>query len=91
MIEIECEICFDEEGSYACIRSSHKLIPLPVAIVVTRGEKEHVVKIEGHEVGVSKTNFDACFHANILNRVILNAYKQGCEDTRRIVKEEFER
>lgn len=64
--------------------------PLPIATIVTRGEKEHAVVIGEHEIGISKTHFDACFHMHFLNGLILDVYKKGCADTRKVAIETIE-
>jgi hypothetical protein len=50
------------------------------ATVIKRGEKEHALILGGHELGVSKSDFDARFHMHAINKIIHDAYSVGFKD-----------
>lgn len=51
----------------------------PKVDVETISEREHVLKIDGEIIGVSKTQYDAHFHKHFLDRKFDEAFKAGQE------------
>lgn len=49
----------------------------PKVDVETISEREHVLKVDGEIVGVSKTQYDALFHKHFLDRKFDEAFKAG--------------
>ena len=49
----------------------------PKVDVETISEREHVLKIDGEVIGVSKTQYDAHFHKHFLDRKFDEAFKAG--------------
>jgi len=47
--------------------------------VATISEREHVLKVDGEIIGVSKTQFDALFHKHFLDRKFDEAFNAGQE------------
>jgi len=50
------------------------------AHVNKRSEKEFDVVLGSHVIGTSKSDFDARFHVNAINKALQAAYDQGFED-----------
>ena len=51
----------------------------PKVEVETVNEREHVLKVDGQIIGVSKTDYDALFHKHFLDRKFDEAFKAGQE------------
>jgi hypothetical protein len=51
----------------------------PKVEVETIGEREHLLKVDGEIIGVSKTQYDALFHRHFLDRKFDEAFKAGRE------------
>jgi hypothetical protein len=51
----------------------------PKVEVETIGEREHVLKVDGEIIGVSKTQYDAFFHKHFLDRKFDEAFNAGQE------------
>ena len=51
----------------------------PKVEVETIGEREHLLKVDGEIIGVSKTQYDALFHRHFLDRKFEEAFKAGRE------------
>ena len=51
----------------------------PKVDVETISEREHVLKIDGEIIGVSKTQYDAHFHKHFLDRKFDEVFKAGQE------------
>ena len=51
----------------------------PRVEVETISEREHVLKVDGEIIGVSKTQYDALFHRHFLDRKFDEAFKAGRE------------
>lgn len=49
----------------------------PKVEVETISEREHVLKVDGEIIGVSKTQYDAHFHKHFLDRKFDEAFKAG--------------
>lgn len=47
------------------------------AEVITKSEKEHVVILDGHELGTSKLRSDADLHANVINNALASERQDG--------------
>jgi len=45
-------------------------------------EKTHRVVLGGHEIGTSKTSFDAQFHVNVINDALDEAVREAVDDYR---------
>jgi hypothetical protein len=54
----------------------------PKVEVETISEREHVLKVDGEIIGVSKTEVDALFHKYFLERKFDEAFKAGQESMR---------
>jgi hypothetical protein len=55
------------------------------ATIVKVDEKTHRVMLGGHEIGVSKTDFDARFHMHAINDALDVAYLEGQQYLERLV------
>ena len=56
---------------------------LRATIEEVKGEKDktsYKVMLGNHEIGTSKTGFDAQFHLNAINKALDEAYEQGRRD-----------
>lgn len=51
----------------------------PKVEVETISEREHVLKVDGEVIGVSKNQYDALFHKHFLDRKFDEAFKAGQE------------
>ena len=51
----------------------------PKVEVETISEREHVLKVDGEIIGVSKTQYDALFHQHFLGLKFDEAFKAGQE------------
>ena len=51
----------------------------PKVDVETISEREHVLKVDGEIIGVSKTQYDALFHKHFLDRKFDQAFNAGQE------------
>ena len=49
----------------------------PKVEVETISEREHVLKVDGQIIGVSKVQYDALFHKHFLDRKFDEAFKAG--------------
>lgn len=47
------------------------------ATIAKRGEKEHALMLGSHELGISKTDFDARFHMHAINEALKSEYERG--------------
>jgi hypothetical protein len=56
----------------------------PKVEVETIREREHVLKVDGEIIGVSKTQYDALFHKHFLDRKFDEAFKAGRESMKTI-------
>ena len=56
----------------------------PKVEVETISEREHVLKVDGEIIGVSKTQYDALFHKHFLDRKFDEAFKAGRESMKTI-------
>ena len=56
----------------------------PKVEVETIGEREHLLKVDGEIIGVSKTQYDALFHKHFLDRKFDEAFKAGRESMKTI-------
>lgn len=51
------------------------------ATVVKKGEKEHALMLDGHELGVSKSDCDARFHMHAINAALVAEFNRGLVST----------
>ena len=56
----------------------------PKVEVETIGEREHLLKVDGEIIGLSKTQYDALFHKHFLDRKFDEAFKAGRESMKTI-------
>ena len=56
----------------------------PRVEVETISEREHVLKVDGEIIGLSKTQYDALFHKHFLDRKFDEAFKAGRESMKTI-------
>jgi hypothetical protein len=56
----------------------------PRVEVETVSEREHMLKVDGEIIGLSKTQYDALFHKHFLDRKFDEAFKAGRESMKTI-------
>ena len=56
----------------------------PRVEVETVSEREHMLKVDGEIIGLSKTQYDALFHKHFLDRKFDEEFKAGRESMKTI-------